>query len=236
MSEPTTNPRPDHHHQPAARRPGTADLTDTTADNRDADRHEATSTPASPARRDGQGGTGRPADRRRRRNGHTDCRPRSNILSDRQQGNRAAGILRPSAHRRHLHSSSRRRCVRCQRAAVTQVKAASFEKRDISRIEATGSRTPVLQNSQRVLALQHVRLRKTDHASVGSIGPSGPFGVHLSPVNLDREARRPPFAKLRFGSIPGEVKATASRWTVDQRASSRPFSIFKMSASASPVR
>ncbi len=139
MSEPTTNPRPDHHH-PAARRPGTAGLTDTTADNRDADRHEATSTPASPARRDGQGGTGRPADRRRRRNGHTDSRPRSNILSDRQQGNRAAGISRPSAHRRHLHSSSRRRCVRCQRAAVTQVKAASFEKRDISRIEATRSR------------------------------------------------------------------------------------------------
>jgi hypothetical protein len=197
MSETATNPSPDHHRQPATQRPGTAGLTDTTADNRDAGRNEATSTPASRAhrpdrdcggttemtRRDGQGGTGRPADRRRRRNGHTDSGPRSITQSDRQQGNPAADICRPSAHRHHLHSSSRRRCVRCQRAAVTQVKAASFEKRDISRIKATRSRTPVLQNSQQ-----------------------------------------------------GEVKATASRWTVDQRASSRPFSIFKMSASASPLR
>lgn len=69
-----------------------------------------------------------------------------------------------------------------------------------------------------------------NHASAGSIGSIGPFGVHFFPVGSGGDLVRPPFAKLRFGFTPGASKAVDRRWMVDHRASSRPFSIREISA------
>ena len=74
-----------------------------------------------------------------------------------------------------------------------------------------------------------------DHASGDSIAAIGPFGVHAFPVGFGPERSRPPLARLRLGSTPGAANADESRWMVDQRASSRPFSIREMSAWETPA-
>jgi len=74
-----------------------------------------------------------------------------------------------------------------------------------------------------------------DHASGDSIAAIGPSGVHAFPVGVGPERSRPPSARLRFGSTPGASNADESRWMVDQRASSRPFSILEMSAWEKPA-
>lgn len=69
-----------------------------------------------------------------------------------------------------------------------------------------------------------------DHASADSTAAIGPFGVHLLPVGFGPGRLRPPLARLRLGSTPGVSNAAESRWMVDHRASSRPFSIREISA------
>ncbi len=67
----------------------------------------------------------------------------------------------------------------------------------------------------------------------GAAGPTMLFGT--LPVGLGLERSRPPLARLRSGSTSGASNADESRWMVDQRASSRPFSIVEMSAWETPA-
>jgi hypothetical protein len=73
-----------------------------------------------------------------------------------------------------------------------------------------------------------------DHASDDSMATVGPFGVHRRPVRFGDERSLPPLARLRFDATSVASSAADSRWMVDQRASSRPFSIREMSAWATP--
>lgn len=69
-----------------------------------------------------------------------------------------------------------------------------------------------------------------DHASDDSMATVGPFGVHRLPGRFGEERSRPPLARLRFDATSVASSAADRRWMVDQRASSRPFSIREMSA------
>ena len=73
-----------------------------------------------------------------------------------------------------------------------------------------------------------------DHASDDSMATVGPFGVQRRPFRFGDERSRPPLARLRFDATSVASSAADSRWMVDQRASSRPFSIREMSAWATP--
>lgn len=69
-----------------------------------------------------------------------------------------------------------------------------------------------------------------DHASDDSMATVGALGDHRFPVRFGEERSRPPLARLRFGATSVASSAADSRWMVDHRASSRPFSIREMSA------
>ena len=90
-----------------------------------------------------------------------------------------------------------------------------------------------------VLERQFVTARGVteDHRSASPISRTLPRGIHFfgAPVGVAVVVLRP-LDRLRWGSEAGSASAAESRWMVDQRASSRPFSMREMSAWGTPVR
>ena len=76
-----------------------------------------------------------------------------------------------------------------------------------------------------------------DHRLALSILSTVPRGVHFFVVAVGvAVVVLRPLDRLRWGSTAGSASAADSRWMVDQRASSRPFSRREMSAWGTPVR
>jgi hypothetical protein len=63
-----------------------------------------------------------------------------------------------------------------------------------------------------------------------------PLADHFFDGGLGDSATLPPLARLRRGRACVSASAVEMRWIVDQRASSRPFSIREMSACGIPLR
>jgi hypothetical protein len=74
-----------------------------------------------------------------------------------------------------------------------------------------------------------------NHPSIEPTDRTVPDGRQIGPPGFaGGGVRRPPFARLRRGRFDGSLRTAMMRWIVDQRASSRPFSMRDKSACVTP--